>query len=107
MRFRPCIDLHGGVVTQIIGSTLAENTAPTTNFQAEKPPAWFANRYREDGLTGGHIIQLGPGNADAARSALAAWPGGMQLGGGVTAGQCCLVAGRRGQSCHRDLVRLS
>lgn len=27
---------------------------------------------------------LGPGNEDAARSALAAWPGGLQLGGGIT-----------------------
>ena len=31
------------------------------------------------------MIKLGPGNEDAARSALAAWPGGMQIGGGITA----------------------
>ncbi len=85
MRFRPCIDLHDGVVKQIVGGTLADNVAPTTNFQADHPPEWFARRYREDGLTGGHVIQLGPGNTDAARAALAAWPGGLQLGGGVTA----------------------
>lgn len=85
MRFRPCIDLHDGVVKQIVGSTLADNAEPTTNFQADHPPEWFARRYREDGLTGGHVIQLGPGNADAARAALAAWPGGLQVGGGVTA----------------------
>jgi phosphoribosylformimino-5-aminoimidazole carboxamide ribotide isomerase len=41
--------------------------------------------YRRDNLTGGHVIKLGPGNDPAARSALAAWPGGLQLGGGVTA----------------------
>jgi phosphoribosylformimino-5-aminoimidazole carboxamide ribotide isomerase len=40
--------------------------------------------YRQDNLTGGHVIMLGPGNEDAAVDALAAWPGGMQIGGGIT-----------------------
>ena len=40
--------------------------------------------YRSDGLTGGHVIQLGPGNQEAAISALEAFPGGLQLGGGIT-----------------------
>jgi phosphoribosylformimino-5-aminoimidazole carboxamide ribotide isomerase len=84
MRFRPCIDLHGGVVKQIVGGTLADGAAPDVNFTADKPAAWYARRYRQDGLTGGHVIQLGPGNADAARAALAAWPGGLQVGGGIT-----------------------
>ncbi len=86
MRFRPCIDLHNGVVKQIVGATLADHGGqPETNFTADRPAAWFAGLYRQDGLTGGHVIQLGPGNADAAREALAAWPGGLQIGGGVTA----------------------
>lgn len=87
MKFRPCIDLHDGVVKQIVGSTLndSEPQAVTTNFVAEKPPSWFAELYRADNLTGGHIIKLGPGNDGAAEEALAAWPGGMQLGGGITA----------------------
>ncbi|EKD37075.1 MAG: hypothetical protein ACD_75C01269G0001, partial [uncultured bacterium] len=40
MKFRPCIDLHDGVVKQIVGSTLndSEPQAVTTNFVAEKPP---------------------------------------------------------------------
>lgn len=84
-RFRPCLDLHGGVVKQIVGGTLSDDGAGLqTNFVAEHPPAWFANRYREDGLTGGHVIKLGPGNDAAAREALAAWPGGLQIGGGIT-----------------------
>lgn len=83
MRFRPCIDLHNGKVKQIVGATLADGQEPETNFQAEKPAAWYADLYREDNLPGGHIIQLGPGNTLAARSALAAWPGGLQIGGGV------------------------
>lgn len=85
MHFRPCIDLHHGVVKQIVGATLSDDASNTvqTNFQAEKPAAWFAERYRRDNLTGGHVIQLGAGNATAARSALACWPGGMQVGGGI------------------------
>jgi phosphoribosylformimino-5-aminoimidazole carboxamide ribotide isomerase len=85
MRFRPCIDLHGGVVKQIVGATLSDNetAGPLTNFQAEKPASWFAELYRRDNLVGGHVIQLGKGNAAAARSALSRWPGGMQVGGGI------------------------
>ena len=87
MRFRPCIDLHDGVVKQIVGATLSDTEAHglQTNFQAEKPASWFADRYRRDNLTGGHVIQLGKGNTAAARSALSRWPGGMQVGGGITA----------------------
>jgi phosphoribosylformimino-5-aminoimidazole carboxamide ribotide isomerase len=87
MKFRPCIDLHNGVVKQIVGSTLNDDApeAVQTNFVASKPPAWFAELYRRDNLTGGHIIMLGPGNDLAAGEALAAWPGGMQLGGGINA----------------------
>jgi len=86
MRFRPCIDIHHGVVKQIVGSTLTDNDKmPETNFQTEKPSDWFSNLYRKDNLTGGHIIQLGSGNGKAAMKALGAWPGGMQIGGGITA----------------------
>lgn len=85
MKFRPCIDLHQGVVKQIVGGTLKDgDDAPTTNFAATHPASWFAERYRNDGLTGGHIIQLGTGNEQAACGALSAWPGGMQIGGGIT-----------------------
>ncbi len=85
MHFRPCIDLHEGMVKQIVGATLSDaaTDGPETNFQAERPAAWFADLYRRDQLAGGHVIQLGKGNRAAARSALARWPGGMQLGGGV------------------------
>jgi phosphoribosylformimino-5-aminoimidazole carboxamide ribotide isomerase len=87
MKFRPCIDLHHGTVKQIVGSTLVDSAPErlTTNFSAEKPPAWFAELYKRDGLSGGHVIMLGPGNERAATEALAAWPGGMQVGGGIDA----------------------
>lgn len=82
--FRPCIDLHQGKVKQIVGGTLAGAPAELqTNFVSERPAAWFADLYRRDGLKGGHIIQLDSGNETAARAALAAYPSGMQLGGGV------------------------
>ena len=83
-RFRPCIDLHNGQVKQIVGGTLRDDgTAPDENHVSQYDAAWFADKYQNDQLTGGHVIKLGPGNDQAARSALAAWPGGMQIGGGI------------------------
>lgn len=83
--FRPCIDLHHGKVKQIVGSTLQDNgAAPQTNFETDKAASSFAELYRADGLTGGHVIMLGPGNEAAARGALTTYPGGMQIGGGIT-----------------------
>lgn len=82
--FRPCIDLHEGKVKQIVGGSLSDSGAGLrTNFVSEKSAAWFAELYRRDGLLGGHVIMLGPGNESAAREALAAFPGGLHLGGGV------------------------
>jgi phosphoribosylformimino-5-aminoimidazole carboxamide ribotide isomerase len=83
--FRPCIDLHEGQVKQIVGGTLTDSGGGLrTNFVSDRPAAWYADLYRRDGLQGGHVIQLGPGNEAAARAALAAYPGGLHLGGGVT-----------------------
>lgn len=87
MRFRPCIDLHDGVVKQIVGATLRDgDAAPSTNFQAQLPPAYYAELYGRDGLSGGHVIMLGPGNEAAAAEALAAYPGGLHVGGGMNPG---------------------
>lgn len=82
--FRPCIDLRKGKVTQIVGASISAASGATTNFETDRGAAHFASMYREDGLAGGHVIMLGPGNEAAAREALAAYPGGMQVGGGVT-----------------------
>jgi phosphoribosylformimino-5-aminoimidazole carboxamide ribotide isomerase len=84
--FRPCIDLHEGKVKQIVGGTLSD--APgrlRTNFVSDRSAAWYAKLYRRDELAGGHVIMLGPGNETAAREALASYPGGLQIGGGVNA----------------------
>ncbi len=84
-RFRPCIDLHAGKVKQIVGGTLdADEAGPKENFVSERGASYYSALYRDDGLLGGHVIMLGPGNENAATEALSAWPGGMQLGGGIT-----------------------
>ncbi len=87
MKIRPCIDLHQGRVKQIVGSTLRDDDESKVkeNFAAEQPPSYFSALFRDYGLTGGHVIMLGPGNEDAAREALNEWPGGLQVGGGITA----------------------
>lgn len=85
-RFRPCIDLHAGSVKQIVGGTLSTDDAGLkTNFTSEHPAAYYADLYRKHWLRGGHVIMLGPKNDDAAREALSAWPGGLQVGGGINA----------------------
>jgi phosphoribosylformimino-5-aminoimidazole carboxamide ribotide isomerase len=82
--FRPCIDLHEGKVKQIVGGTLGAGPGRLeTNFVSERPAAWYARLYRRDGLEGGHVILLGPGNEAEGREALEAYPGGLQLGGGI------------------------
>jgi phosphoribosylformimino-5-aminoimidazole carboxamide ribotide isomerase len=83
MRIRPCIDLHEGRVKQIVGSSLRDDGKAEENFTASESPSYFAGMYRRDGLSGGHVILLGPGNEIAAREALRAFPGGLQVGGGV------------------------
>ncbi|MDP0490392.1 MAG: phosphoribosylformimino-5-aminoimidazole carboxamide ribotide isomerase [Verrucomicrobiota bacterium JB023] len=81
-KFRPCIDLHEGKVKQIVGGSLTDDGAEE-NFVSSESAGYYAEMFRADELQGGHVIQLGPGNSEAAREALAAWPGGLQLGGGV------------------------
>ena len=86
MQFRPCIDLHDGKVKQIVGSTLGRHDIEVVeNFTSEHDSSYFADMFAKDGLTGGHVIMLGPGNEQAALDALKAYPGGLQVGGGITA----------------------
>lgn len=92
MRFRPCIDIHNGKVKQIVGGSLNDRgNQAETNFTAEQDAAWFAKKYQKDHLKGGHIILLNPPSSSyyeetkrQALSALQAFPGGMQIGGGIT-----------------------
>lgn len=86
MKFRPCIDLHQGKVKQIVGGTLTGNSAELVeNFVSEHDAGYYAELFRNDGLTGGHVIMLGPGNEKEALKALSAYPNGLQIGGGINA----------------------
>lgn len=69
---------------QIVGGTLGEKAGELrTNFVSERPSSWYAQLYGRDNLKGGHVIMLGPGNEGAAIEALLAYPGGLQIGGGI------------------------
>lgn len=91
MRFRPCIDVHNGKVKQIVGgSLLDQGNQAEENFVSEQDAAFYANLYKENGITGGHIILLNPETSKyypetkrQALLALSAYPGGLQVGGGI------------------------
>lgn len=93
MQFRPCIDIHNGKVKQIVGGSLTDkNNEAIENFVSKQNAADFARLYRRDGIKGGHIILLnavGSEYYEATRQqaidALRAYPGGLQIGGGITA----------------------
>lgn len=92
MKFRPCIDIHNGKVKQIVGGSLRdEGDQARTNYSSELGAGYYAGMYKADGLTGGHIILLNPVGSGfyeetkrQAMEALAVYPGGMQIGGGIT-----------------------
>lgn len=91
MKFRPCIDIHNGSVKQIVGGSLTDDGGNTReNYVSDKDAAYYAGIYREHGLSGGHIAMLNAQGTEeydltraAALKALAAYPGGLQIGGGV------------------------
>lgn len=84
-RFRPCIDLHAGQVKQIVGGTLTASPMDLkTNYVSKLPARYYAAFYKNHDLQGGHVVMLGPGNDEAAKEALSAWPGGLQVAGGIT-----------------------
>ncbi len=93
MEFRPCIDIHNGKIKQIVGGSLRdEGNQAEENFVSEQDGSFFADFYSSHGLRGGHIILLNKEGSEfyeasrkQAFSALSAYPGGLQIGGGVTA----------------------
>lgn len=93
MRFRPCIDIHNGKVKQIVGGSLSDSgNQAEENFSSEKDSTYYAQLYCRDGLKGGHIIILNSAASEyyevtrqQALNALAAYSGGMQIGGGINA----------------------
>ena len=93
MEYRPCIDIHNGKVKQIVGATLSdESGSADENFVSERGADFFAKFYKYEGLMGGHIILLNKADSPyyeatkaQAMAALKAYPGGMQVGGGINA----------------------
>ena len=93
MNFRPCIDIHNGVVKQIVGSSLRDTAdMAEDNFVSEVDASFYAKLYQKYGLKGGHIIILNPKQSEyydedirQARLALDAYPKGLQIGGGIDA----------------------
>lgn len=93
MEFRPCIDIHNGKVKQIVGGSLCdERGSAVENFVAKADAAYFAELYRDYGIKGGHVILLNAADSAyyaatkaQALQALMAYPGGLQIGGGITA----------------------
>lgn len=93
MQFRPCIDIHNGKVKQIVGGSLKDaGDYAEENFVSERDSAFYAEFYKKDDLRGGHIILLNAKDSPyyqatkrQALQALKAWPGGMMVGGGITA----------------------
>lgn len=93
MQFRPCIDIHNGKVKQIVGSSLRDQgSLAQENFVSGQDAAFYARLYQQQGITGGHIILLNPPGSEfyeatrqQAMEALEAYPGGLQVGGGITA----------------------
>lgn len=94
MEFRPCIDIHDGKVKQIVGGSLREYgdaSGVKENFVSGQDAAFYAKLYKERGIRGGHVILLNGVGSDSYRktkeqalSALLAYPGGLQAGGGIT-----------------------
>lgn len=91
MKFRPCIDIHNGKVKQIVGGSLRDfKDQAEENFVSEQSAAFYAKLYKGENLKGGHVILLNGADSEyynstkqEALSALAAYPGGLQIGGGI------------------------
>lgn len=92
MQFRPCIDIHNGQVKQIVGGSLKDlNDSAVENFVAKQDAAFYACLYQQHNIKGGHVILLNPTSSEhyeatkeQALKALKAYPGGLQVGGGIT-----------------------
>lgn len=93
MEFRPCIDIHNGKVKQIVGGSLKdEKNEARENFVSEQDAPFYAQFYKKNKISKGHIIMLNSKDSnyykatkEQALAALSAYPGGLQIGGGINA----------------------
>lgn len=94
MRFRPCIDIHNGSVKQIVGGSLKDEADQAKeNYVSLLGADFYAGLYKKSGIKGGHIIILNPegstyyeADVKQAERAMAEYPGGLQIGGGINTG---------------------
>ena len=93
MEFRPCIDIHNGKVKQLVGASVQDQgDTARENYVARESAAWFADLFAQKNLKNGHVILLNRKDSPhyeetrrQALEALEAYPGGLQIGGGITA----------------------
>ena len=93
MEFRPCIDIHNGKVKQLVGASVQDQgDTARENYVARESAAWFADLFAQKNLKNGHVILLNRKDSPhyeetrrQALEALEAYPGGLQVGGGITA----------------------
>ena len=113
MELRPCIDIHNGKVKQLVGGSIQDQgDSAQENYISSQDAAWYARLFQEKGLKNGHVILLNSKDSayyeqtrQQALSALQAYPGGLQVGGGITAENAreYLDAG----ACHCDILCIS
>ena len=93
MNFKPCIDIHNGKVKQIVGGSLLDTgNQAVENFVSQQDASFYAELYKNNKIKGGHIILLNSADSKyyesdlkQAQLALQSYPGGLQIGGGITA----------------------
>lgn len=127
MKFRPCIDIHNGKVKQIVGGSLKDQgDQAKENFVSGQDAAYYARFYQSYHIRGGHVILLNAVDSPyyeetrrQAMQALVAYPGALQIGGGIRAenGEEFLQGGashvivtsyvfQDGQVCWENLERM-
>ena len=92
MEFRPCIDIHNGKVKQIVGGSLRDGQdSAAENFVSGQDAAFYAEFYKSRGSGDSEIARLNAKDSpyymetkEQALRALRAYPGGLQVGGGIT-----------------------
>lgn len=93
MELRPCIDIHNGRVKQLVGASVQDQgDTASENYVSGEDAAWYANKFADKSLKNGHVILLNKKDSPyyeetrrQALEALHAYPGGLQVGGGITA----------------------
>ena len=108
MKFRPCIDIHNGKVKQIVGGSLKDQgNQANENFVSEQDASYYAQLYKEKGITGGHVILLNKKDSEykAAGAAGTFYVSGRTAGWRrYRRGKCLRISDGRCKPCDRDIV---